>query len=105
MKTSGLIEKIAKIIVEKYSPIKVIVFGSHAWGKPTKDSDIDFLIVKETGKTQRRRFTEVQKLLHGFHGTTPVEPLVLTPKEVEKRIKLEDPFILKILKEGRKVYG
>jgi predicted nucleotidyltransferase len=30
------------------SALKVILFGPHAWGEPTEDSDIDLLIVKET---------------------------------------------------------
>ncbi|MDP3742360.1 MAG: nucleotidyltransferase domain-containing protein, partial [Candidatus Micrarchaeota archaeon] len=97
MKNQGVIRKLIRILVKKYSPEKVIIFGSHAWGKPSRDSDIDIFIVKETRKKLSERFVEVQKLLHGFHSSIPVEPLVLTPREVEKRVELRDPFILKIL--------
>ena len=96
-----LIETLAK----SYSPQKIILFGSHAWGKPTSDSDIDIFIIKDTEKKQRERFSEVQKILHGLHGSIPVEPLVLTPTELERRKRLQDPFILRILKEGRVLYG
>ncbi|MCJ7577566.1 MAG: nucleotidyltransferase domain-containing protein, partial [candidate division Zixibacteria bacterium] len=33
-------EKIRK----EYRPEKIILFGSYAYGKPSRDSDIDFLI-------------------------------------------------------------
>ncbi len=105
MKNQSVIAKLMRILVKKYSPEKVIIFGSHAWGSPSRDSDLDIFIVKETRKTLSKRFVEVQKILHGLHGALPIEPLVLTPREVEKRIQLGDPFILKILNEGRQVYG
>ncbi|MFH1247172.1 MAG: nucleotidyltransferase domain-containing protein [Candidatus Micrarchaeota archaeon] len=105
MKDKNVVAKLIREIVKRYSPVKVIIFGSHAWGKPSKDSDLDIFIVKDTRKTLNKRFAEVQKLLHGLHGSLPIQPLVLTPLEVQKRLELGDPFILKILKEGRQVYG
>ena len=100
-----MISKLIETLIEKYSPEKVILFGSHAWGEPTKDSDIDLFIVKSTRKKPKDRFSEVQEILYGLHQKTPVEPLVLTPKELERRINLEDPFILRILKKGKILYG
>lgn len=67
-----LITKLIETLVEKYSPQKVILFGSHAWGKPTKDSDIDLFIVKSTRKKPKDRFSEVQEILYGLHQKTPV---------------------------------
>src|SRR4051794_41082775 len=32
-------------IVERFHPEKVILFGSHAYGRPTPDSDVDLLVV------------------------------------------------------------
>ena len=39
---------IVKKIVFGYSPQKIILFGSLAHGTPTKDSDVDLLIIKDT---------------------------------------------------------
>ncbi len=105
MKKKDMFGQLIDVLVEMYSPKKVILFGSRAWGKPTKDSDIDIFIVKDTKKKPNERFCEVQKLLHGMHKTIPIEPLVMTPKELEKRIRLEDPFILRILNKGKVLYG
>lgn len=105
MKNQGVITKLIRAIVKGYSQEKIIIFGSHAWGNPSKDSDLDLFIVKDTKKKLSERFVEVQELLQGLYGGLPIEPLVLTPSEVEKRLELRDPFILKILKEGGQVYG
>lgn len=44
------IKKITTKIVKKYKPEKIILFGSFTWGKPTKDSDVDLLIIKNIKK-------------------------------------------------------
>ncbi len=36
------IKNITKQIVKKYKPEKIILYGSFAYGKPHKDSDVDF---------------------------------------------------------------
>jgi len=40
------INKIRKLLVNKYKAQKIILFGSYAWGKPDKDSDLDFWLLK-----------------------------------------------------------
>jgi hypothetical protein len=44
------INQIVERIVNFYDPDKIILFGSYAYGIPDKDSDLDFLIVKDTPK-------------------------------------------------------
>jgi hypothetical protein len=35
-----------QILVERFHPEQVILFGSYAYGEPTPDSDVDLLVVK-----------------------------------------------------------
>ncbi|MBI4698748.1 MAG: nucleotidyltransferase domain-containing protein, partial [Nitrospirae bacterium] len=46
------IESYLKTIIEKitnnFNPEKIILFGSYAYGKPTKDSDIDLMVIMDT---------------------------------------------------------
>ena len=42
------IRKYVNRIIERFHPEKVILFGSHAYGKPHPDSDIDLLIIMPT---------------------------------------------------------
>jgi len=42
-----VIEDVLQKIVAEYSPQKIILFGSHAYGQPDENSDIDLLIIEE----------------------------------------------------------
>jgi len=99
--TFSQIKKIAQKIAQKYKPEKIILFGSFAWGKPKKDSDVDFLIIKNTRKNFLKRQMEVRRIIK---GEIPVDILVHTPKEIERRLKLGDFFYKKIIKKGRCLY-
>ena len=46
----SVIDDILEKLVANYAPEKVILFGSHAYGQPGSDSDIDLLIVKDTNE-------------------------------------------------------
>ena len=41
--TDELIEKIKNRIISGVDPDKIILFGSYAYGNPTKESDLDFI--------------------------------------------------------------
>ena len=43
MLTEENIDKIVRNIVKNYKPERIILFGSYAYGNPTKESDIDLL--------------------------------------------------------------
>lgn len=97
------VEKSIDKIKEHYKPEKIFIFGSFARGKITPDSDVDFFIIKRTKKTRRERQREVSRIL--IDREVPMDILVFTPAETEKRKKLGDPFILDILNSGKLVYA
>lgn len=97
------IKEISNKIAKEYKPEKIILFGSWAWGEPRKDSDIDLFIVKKSEERRIERERQVQRLLLGTR--LPVDVLVYTPEEVEKRLWLEDFFIKKIFQHGRNLYA
>src|SRR3989338_7844404 len=105
MNRQGVFEKeikaITEQIVKKYKPEKIILYGSAARGDFKKDSDIDMLIIKKSHKSRPERATYVYRLIWGLDRTLPFEPLVFTPQELERQLKLGDPFFLTILKEGK----
>jgi len=99
-----IISKIVKKIKEEYQPEKIVLFGSYAYGKPTKNSDIDLLIIKESNKRRIDRFCEVRKIIRDIKGIS-IQPVVLTKDELNKRIKVGDDFIKEILAEGKVLHG
>src|SRR5437588_11960478 len=40
-----LIRRFARQVAERFAPEKIILFGSHAYGTPHADSDVDILVV------------------------------------------------------------
>ncbi len=72
-------------IIEDYSPEKIILFGSYAYGEPSEDSDIDLLIIKNTDKRPVDRWIEVKRIIRDTTRTVPVSPLVYTEKEIDER--------------------
>lgn len=101
MDTKKEIKKITKQIIEKYKPEKIILYGSFAYGRPTENSDLDLLIIKKTKEPKVQRIKEV---LMKVRSNLPLEPLVYTPEELDKRLKLRDFFIEEALNKGRVVY-
>lgn len=94
-----------KCLIDQYHPLKIILFGSHAYGNSNEDSDIDFLIIKETEERFIDRWCTVGNILTGTHPSIPVDTLVLTPQEIKKRISMGDQFIIEILEKGKLLYA
>jgi len=101
MKNQKEIKKIVGRIVRKYKPEKIYLFGSFAWGKPTKDSDVDLLIVKKTRKKWIARQIEIGRI---FDGEIATDTLVRTPLEIKRRLDLGDFFYRNILRKGKMLY-
>lgn len=102
------IDKILNEIVEKlqreYKPLKIILYGSYAYGTPNVDSDIDLLILKNTSERSVDRFVKVKKIIYNPKRKIPVSPLIYSPDEVKERLRIGDDFIKEILKNGVTLY-
>lgn len=101
MNSKQEIKNITDQIVKKYKPEKIILYGSFAYGKPTKNSDLDLLIIKNTKKSRVERIKEV---LMKVQCDIPLEPLVYTPRELNERINLGDSFIKEAMNRGKLIY-
>lgn len=63
MLTMALQESIVKRIVEAVHPVRIILFGSHAYGTPREGSDIDLLIIEERVVSKRKESARIWELL------------------------------------------
>jgi predicted nucleotidyltransferase len=100
-----LIAQISEKIWKEYRPEKIILFGSRAWGKPRRDSDIDLFIIKRTRKRHIDRSVAVSEILDEEHKSLSFDLMVYTPQEVARRIKINDPFVKKIVEKGLVLHG
>jgi predicted nucleotidyltransferase len=99
-----MIQDIVRKVVADYSPQRVILFGSYAYGEPDENSDIDLLIIKDTDERPIDRWMEVKRLLRDRNRTVSVSPLVYTPHEVEERLAIKDFFLEEVLSRGQVLY-
>jgi predicted nucleotidyltransferase len=95
-----------KAVVERigrdFRPRKVILFGSYACGKPTKDSDVDLLVIMPLRGDPVYKSVEIALAARpGF----PMDLLVRTPAEVRKRLAWNDSFIRDIMEKGKVLYA
>ncbi|MCL4514407.1 MAG: nucleotidyltransferase domain-containing protein [Firmicutes bacterium] len=103
--TRHMIEEIVQKIVAEYAPQKIILFGSHAYGHPDEESDLDLLVIKDTDKRPIERWTDLKRTLRDRDRATSVSPIVYTPKELEERLASGDFFIREVLEKGEVLYG
>jgi predicted nucleotidyltransferase len=97
------IKNIVEQIIQKYRPLKIILFGSAGRGEYDKVNDLDFLIIKDDVPSYGlARMREIDELID---RNIAADMLVYRSDEFEDRIKLGDPFIETIVKEGRVLYG
>ena len=88
-------------IVEHFRPLKVILFGSYAYGTPVDGSDVDMLVVTDTPLKETQQAVEICQAIHYDFG---LDLIVRTPHTITERIKLGDPFMLEIIEKGKVLY-
>jgi len=104
MVTQNKINKIVKTIANNYSPEKIILFGSYAYGKPTEDSDLDLLVVvKKNSQPRYKRAREIRRYLWGITDI-PKDILVYTQDEIDEWKEVKEAFITMAIKKGKVLY-
>jgi len=99
-----LLEKALERLKAEFQPEEIYLFGSHAWGTPTEDSDVDLMVIVPTSdERQIRRDQRAQKCLGRL--AMPADVLVRTRGEVNRFKHLRASLFHQVLYQGRKLYG
>ena len=102
--STEMLEQIIERIVSAIHPERILLFGSHVWGHPTDDSDIDVLIiVRHSDQPAYRRAREAYRSLRGL--PFPVEVMVRTREEVARAARVPTSLERRVLAEGRVLHG
>ncbi|MBN2310841.1 MAG: nucleotidyltransferase domain-containing protein [Candidatus Hydrogenedentes bacterium] len=96
------LDEMVQRIVERFHPDRVILFGSHANGEPSEDSDLDLLIVMPVTGSRRRKANEIDLAL--ADRTVPLDVIVVTPEQFERQKDVIGSVIREAAREGRTVY-
>jgi predicted nucleotidyltransferase len=80
------------------------LYGSHAWGTPNEDSDVDLMvIVRDSDETSVRRSQRAHHCLRGLRMSKDV--VVPTRAQVDRYKHLRASLFHQVLTQGRKLYG
>ena len=97
-------DEVLERLVACLRPEKVILFGSHAWGTPSVDSDIDlYVVVPESDLTPTARATMAHRALRGIRA--PVDVLVKTRAESQRMRRVRASLDSEVFERGRVLYG
>jgi len=97
------IRALANHIAKKFDPEEIILFGSHAYGKPDASSDVDLLVVMETPKGEVKTIMEISDSLPPlpFH----VDIIARSRATINRRKNSGDFFLREVTKKGKVLYA
>jgi uncharacterized protein len=99
-----LVETATQRLVAEFQPEQIWLFGSHAWGTPHEDSDVDLMvIVPESSERAIRRMQRAHHCLGDLDISKDV--FVQTRAEFDRYRNVSASIQHRILAQGRKLYG
>ncbi|MBF0138442.1 MAG: HEPN domain-containing protein [Magnetococcales bacterium] len=100
--TPEAIAEIARTIVERFNPDRIVLFGSHAHGTPTSDSDLDLLVVMPTDLPKSMRAAAIRKLFNP--APCALDLHVYTPEDMAYWQGTVNHVMTEALLTGRTLY-
>ena len=102
---SEQIEILKNTFNKKFAVKQIFIFGSHAYGEPDKDSDIDLCVITELNN--KRKIDIIREIRRELIDliSNPLDILIYSEKEFDERAALRSTLEHKILTNGIKVYG
>jgi predicted nucleotidyltransferase len=99
---ANVLSAVVNRLVEALDPERIILFGSRARGDHQSDSDLDLLIVAESGEPRHRRAVRAYRALRGLG--VPKDVLWFTPHELDEWSGVKNHVVHRALSEGRVLY-
>ena len=99
-----VLSEIVRRLVDVYRPERIYLFGSAARGESGPDSDFDVMVVvSDSALPELRRSRPSYKALRGIGF--PIDVLVRTRAEFEKRLHLQASLPSTVVREGKLLYA
>lgn len=101
---AALRKEMVKRLVDEFNPETIYLFGSHAWGQPAEDSDVDLLVIVRTSRQKPiQRAARAQRSLRGIK--MPIDVLVKTRREFQRYVSVTASLEAQITRKGKLLYG
>jgi predicted nucleotidyltransferase len=95
-----VIRRYARQIAERFDPERIILFGSHAYGTPHADSDVDILVIMPA----RNQLDQAFKIRLAVQAPFPLDLIVRKPRNIWWRLDEGELFHTEILTRGKVLY-
>jgi predicted nucleotidyltransferase len=102
MTAQAAIDEIVDRIAARFSPERIILFGSHARGDAREGSDLDLLVLFREVDDPRERAAELYEALIDCH--LPTDIVVSTTARFERYKHVVNAVYWPAAREGRVVY-
>jgi predicted nucleotidyltransferase len=96
----SIIRRAARRLAERFQPDKIILFGSYAYGQPSPESDVDFLVVMPA----RNEIDQSLRIEESLDAPIPLDVIVRTPKNLHWRLNEGDWFLREVMARGEVLY-
>ena len=96
----SVIRRFVRELVARFNPEKIILFGSHAYGRPHADSDVDILVIMPA----RNQLDQAFKIHDTLRPPFPLDIIVRTPHNMSWRLAEGDSFLHEITSKGKVLY-
>jgi predicted nucleotidyltransferase len=96
----SVIRRYAHEVAERFHPDKIILFGSHAYGTPHADSDVDLLVIMPC----RNELDQSFKIRCQVESRFPMDLIVMKPQHVKWRLEERESFVTEIITRGKTRY-
>ena len=96
------IPDVVQRLVDKFDPLKIILFGSQARDDPGRDSDIDVLVVMPQVTDKHQIAVEMRRALRDVPA--PIDVFATDPDEIARRGHLVGTLLRPALREGKVLY-
>lgn len=98
----SLVAEVVRRLVERFKPLRIILFGSRARGTAGPDSDIDLLVVLPEANDKYSATVEMLRALRGLG--IPVDVVPTDPEEVKRRGEVVGSVLREALRHGKVIY-
>jgi len=100
---AGKLLPFLNLLVEKFEPEQVFLFGSYAYGNPNAGSDVDLLVVKKIEKSSREESTAIRRAFRPLQHSVanlPFDIMVRDPADMRSRLEKGSALHSAIVRNG-----
>ncbi len=97
-----IIDEMVRRIVARFSPERIILFGSRARGSHSTHSDVDLLVVLGGSRPGREQTVEIRKALADLPVAKDI--IVVTPEYFERYRNVVGTVVWPAVREGTVLY-